>query len=278
MASGRIHRTISADGTQIAGRVHGQGPPLVLFHGAPHDGDLAWEALVPHLADRFTCYLPSWRGRGLSADSEDQTPPRHVEDAAAFVDSIGGSVYVAGWSAGVMATLGAAANSGAVAAVALYEPTVMSVMSEADLADLDATFQQVGAAVAEGRLADAASAFHPFVATDDELAAFGPDYYERSGPAFPSLLQALEALQAYEGLRSTDPESMARISVPVLLLRGQQTRRATFYADTERYVAEHVADPHVRELPGLGHFAPYLAPEPIAEELASFFESVRQPA
>ena len=221
MDNDRIHRAFSADGTEIAGRVHGQGPPLVLFHGAPHDGDLAWEALVPHLADRFTCYLPSWRGRGLSADSEDRTPPRHREDA---------------------------------------------------------TFQQVGAAVAEGRLADAARAFHPFVASDDELAALDADYYERSGTAFPPLLRTLQATQTYEGPRATDPESMSRISVPVLLLRGQQTRRATFYADTERYVAQHVADPHVRELPGVGHFAPTHAPEPVAEAFVSFFGTIRQPA
>ena len=278
MTEQRIHRAVSADGTEIAGRIHGQGPPLVLFHGAPHDGDLAWEAMVPHLADRFTCYLPSWRGRGLSGDSEDHSPPRQVEDATAFVDSIGGPVYVAGWSVGVAATLGAAANSDAVAAVALYEPTVLPAMREDDLADLDATFQQIGAAVADGRLADAARAFHPFVATNDELAALDADYYERSGPAFPPLLRTLQAYQTYEGPKSTDPEAMARITAPVLLLRGQQTRRATFYTIAEQYVAEHVADPHLRELPGIGHFAPTLTPEPVAEALVSFFGTVRQPA
>jgi pimeloyl-ACP methyl ester carboxylesterase len=278
MTEDRIHRAISADGTEIVGRVHGEGPPLVLFHGAPHDGDLAWEALIPHLADRFTCYVPSWRGRGLSGDSEDHTPSRHVEDATAFVDSIGGSVPVVGWSIGVVPALGAAANSDAVTAVAVYEPTVMPVMREDDLADMGATLQQIGAAAADGRLADAARAFHPFVASDDELAALDADYYERSGPAFPPLLRAVQALQGYEGPRATDPEAMARISVPVLLLRGQQTRRATFYSDAERYVAEHVADPHILELHGVGHFAPALAPEPVAEALVSFFETIQQPA
>jgi pimeloyl-ACP methyl ester carboxylesterase len=38
-------------------------------------------------------------------------------------------------------------------------------------------------------------------------------------------------------------------------------------------VAQHVVDAHVRELPGVGHFAPLLEPEPIAKELISFFES-----
>jgi hypothetical protein len=37
----------------------------------------------------------------------------------------------------------------------------------------------------------------------------------------------------------------------------------------ERYVAQHVVDADVRELPGVGHFAPLLEPEPIAKELIS---------
>jgi pimeloyl-ACP methyl ester carboxylesterase len=271
MSTDRIHRATSDDGTEIVGRVHGDGPPLVLFHGAPHDGDLAWETLIPHLADRFTCYVPNWRGRGLSGDSEDHTPPRHVEDATAFVDSIGGSVCVAGWSIGVVPTLGAAANSDAVTAVAVYEPTITHLFREDDVTEVLDTLQEVDAAAADGRLADAARAFHPFVASDDELDALDADYYERSGTAFPPLLRTMQAAQTYEGPRATDPEALERISAPVLLLRGQQTRRATFYSDTEHYVAEHVADPHLRELAGVGHFAPTIAPAAVAGELIRFF-------
>ncbi len=144
--------------------------------------------------------------------------------------------------------------------------------------DATAFVDGIGGSGPCGRLADAARAFHPFVATDDELTALDADYYQRSGPAFPPLLRTAQANQGYEGPRATDPESMARISVPVLLLRGQQTRRATWYTDAERYVAEHVADPHVVELPDVGHFAPALAPEPVAEALISFFETIQQPA
>jgi pimeloyl-ACP methyl ester carboxylesterase len=70
---------------------------------------------------------------------------------------------------------------------------------------------------------------------------------------------------------------LGKVAAPFLLLRGQQTELDTFYTDTERYVAEHVVDPRLGlPLPGLGHLAPLLAPEPIAKELVSFFESVRQ--
>jgi pimeloyl-ACP methyl ester carboxylesterase len=48
--------------------------------------------------------------------------------------------------------------------------------------------------------------------------------------------------------------------------------------DSARFIAQHIVDPQVWELPGVGHFAPVLAPESIAEELITFFESARQPA
>jgi hypothetical protein len=33
MGEERIHRTVSADGTEIVGRMHGDGPSLVLLRG-----------------------------------------------------------------------------------------------------------------------------------------------------------------------------------------------------------------------------------------------------
>ncbi len=279
MTDARIHRAVSADGTEIAGRVVGQGPPLVLVHGGPHDGDLAWGALVPHLADRFTCYLPSIRGRGLSTDSPDLSPPRLQEDISAYVDSIGEPVFLVGWS-GIEWTVGAAAHSGSVVTVALYEPNVGALMREDDLARMGAALQQGAAAAADGRLVDASRAFHRYVATDDEIAAaLETDYFDRCASLLPAVQQERQRGGSYDGPRATDPEMLGKITVPVLLLRGQETRLRTFVTDSVQYVAQHVADPHVREpLPGLGHFAPILAPEPIAEELISFFDSLPQPA
>src|SRR6266545_1336367 len=225
-ANERIHRAVSADGTEIAGRVQGLGPPLILVHGAYGDGEIAWKALLPYLTDRYTCYLPSTRGRGLSSDNPDHSPPRLQEDVTAFVDSIG-------------------------------EPVC-----------------QVGAAAADGRLLDAAHAFLPGVCTDNEIAALeATPFYEQWTDGIPALLRFLQQDMAYEGPRSTDPEALGQVAAPVLLLRGEQTLLGTFFADVERYVAQHVVDAHVRELPGVGHFAPLLEPEPIAKELISFFES-----
>jgi pimeloyl-ACP methyl ester carboxylesterase len=60
----------------------------------------------------------------------------------------------------------------------------------------------------------------------------------------------------------------------VLVLVGQQTRLDTFLGDSAQHVAQHVAASRVRELPDVGHYAPMVAPEPVARELISFFESI----
>ena len=49
---GRIHRAVSDDGTEIAGRVHGQGPPLVLVPGVMMDGETIGEPLLPLLTEQ----------------------------------------------------------------------------------------------------------------------------------------------------------------------------------------------------------------------------------
>jgi pimeloyl-ACP methyl ester carboxylesterase len=166
----RIHRAVSADGTEIAGRVVGEGSALVLVHGGIGHGDLAWKALLPHLTDRFTCYLPSTRGRGLSGDHPDHTPPRLVEDVTAFVDSVGEPVCLVGWSGSGPWCLGAAAQSDSVIAVAAYEPVVPG-SGETDTPRLGAALEKVGMAAADGRLVDAVRAFAAGICTDGEVAA-----------------------------------------------------------------------------------------------------------
>ena len=274
--TGRVHVAISADGTEIVGRVRGQGPPLVLVHGGLGDGEVAYEALVTYLADRFTCYTPSTRGRGLSGDNPDHSPPRLQEDVTAFVDSIGEPVRLVGWSGSGAWVLGAAAHSDSVAAVAIYEPGVIGVGGDDDIAHLAAAMEQVASAAADGRNLDAVHAFLPGICTDNEIAALkATPFYEQWTGAVPALLRFVEQDMAYKGPRSTDPAALGQVAAPVLLLRGEQTLLGTFFAEVERYVAQHVVDAQVQELPGIGHFAPLLEPQPVAKELISFFESVQ---
>jgi pimeloyl-ACP methyl ester carboxylesterase len=272
--TGRVQVAISADGTEIVGRVRGQGPPLVLVHGGWGDGEVAYEALVPHLADRFTCYTPSTRGRGLSGDNPDHSVHRLIQDVIAFIDTIGEPVYLMGWS-GIEPPLGTAAQSSAVSAMALYEGYVPPVAEADDLASLGATIERTGAAAADGRLADAARAFAPFVLTDADLAALDGDFFERWGRSIPAMLQYFQQNLYNRAPGPYDTEQLAEISAPVVALWSRETTNSTWVSKSAQYLALHVADGHVWELAGGGHFAPLVAPELLAKELTAFFESSR---
>lgn len=277
----RIHRAISDDGTEIAARVHGQGPPLVLVHGSLEDGDLDWASILPFLSERFTCYLMSTRSRGLSGESADLSPQRRLEDVTAFVESVGEPVGLVGESDGGALALSAAARTDAVSAVAVYEPVVFEVVDEETAARMEDTFPRIGEAATEGRLDDAARIFSELVANDDELAALSASgYFKECARYIPTLLQELELEQDAQSERPglTDPSVLAKITVPVLLLHGSRTALRNFFTDGVRHVADHVANPHVREIAGAGHFAVALAPEPIADELVRFLEAALQRA
>jgi pimeloyl-ACP methyl ester carboxylesterase len=277
MTNERVHRAISPDGTEIAGRVRGRGPALVLVHGGIGDGDIAWKALLPYFTDTFTCYLPSTRGRGLSGDNPDHSPVRLEEDITAFVDSIGEPVCLVGWSGSGAWVLGAAARNASVAAVAVYEPFVLTVMRDDDLVRTFATMEQVGLAAADGRLVDAVRSFAAWICTDAEIAALErTDFYEQWAGCVPAMLRFVQEDGSFHGPRPTNPEVLRTIDAPVLVLHGQQTALGTFIRDAARHVVQHVPDSHARELAGMGHFAPLLAPERIAGELTSFLATVRE--
>jgi pimeloyl-ACP methyl ester carboxylesterase len=283
MTDTRIHRTTSADGTEIAGRVLGNGPPLVLVHGGIGDGEFAWTELLPHLTDRFTCYLPSTRGRGLSADSPDRSLPRLSEDITAFVASIDEPVCLMGWSGGGPLVLDAAAQLDNVTAVAAWEsgatPSDPAPEVQADLGRLGAAMEQVGLAAAEGRLVDAVRAFLIGICNDEEIAAVeGTDFHERWSAGIPELLAFFQNLMAPQEPGPDAGTSPARVSAPTLLLVGTESLLHGAFSGFADHLASVVGGARVREVPGVGHFAPVVAPAVVAEELTRFFKTALQPA
>jgi len=269
----RIHRAISKDGTEIAGNIHGQGPPLVLFHGGLEDGDTGWKNLVPNLSDHFTCYLPSMRGRGLSADNPDLRPERHSEDIAAFVDSIGGPVGLMGESTGAFYSLGAVQRGAKVSAVALYESPVFEFWEEdgEDTTKFKNGVAGMAKAAAEGKLVDAVQAFCSGVYNDDEMAQLAQmNAFEPRAQFVPKLLQVLEQAPQTEGPNPNDPAELTKVTTPSLLLYGSRT--TVPHAKSTKYLAEKIPNARLKEIPGAGHAAPSTAPEQLANELIQFFE------
>ena len=283
MNTARTHRAVSADGTEIIGRVVGEGPPLVLVHGGIGDGEFAWTELLPHLTGRFTCYLPSTRGRGLSGDHPDHSPPRLSEDINAFVGSIGEPVGLMGWSGGGPLILGAAEQLNNVAAVAAWESAgdLAGAPPEllADIDRLGAAVEQVGMAATEGRLQDGVRAFLVGICTDEEIAALeDTDFHDRWSVGIPEMLVFFQQLMAVEGSGPLDPAALARVSVPTLFLVATETLLDNAFPIWARRMADAVPDGRAREVAGVGHFAPVIAPDTVAAEMIAFFEEARQPA
>jgi pimeloyl-ACP methyl ester carboxylesterase len=273
--SDRIHRAVSADGTEIVGRVVGRGPPLVLVHGGLGDGESSWDAMVPLLADSFTCYLMSTRGRGSSATpaEPDYALERLAEDVVAFVEAIGEPAYLVGYSLGGAVALAAAARSGSVAAVAVYEPPVFEV-HEGDAHVGRMLAMRVGEATEEGRWADAARFAVEAVARKEELAALSEGgVFEAWAPNMPVALREMAQAASPGTVSPTAPESLSRIGVPVLYLLGSLTPNP-WYRNGAEHVAAHADDVRLLELEGTGHFAPRLAPQPLAFALVTFFSDL----
>lgn len=273
----RTHFGVAIDGVTIRGTVHGQGPPLVFWHGAYGDGNLDWQALLPHLTDQFTCHLPSWRGRGLSDDHPDLSYGRRVDDVLAYVESIGVPTGLVGWSGGANPALAAAARSDSVNALALFEPTMGSVMEEQERAAFGDAVARMGELAAQGELAAALRAGAGFPFSEEEIAvAEDAGYFEAAGRYVPNLLNAFQQMMEHQGPTADDPDVLGAISAPVLVVHGAVTK--PFWLRGARYVADHVLNARVRAIPGAGHAAPLTLPDSLAGALAEFFSSARPPA
>jgi pimeloyl-ACP methyl ester carboxylesterase len=270
MVEDRIHRAVADDGTAIAGRVHGQGPPLVLVHGGIGDGETSWRFLLPLLTARFTCFTPSLRGRGLSAEHPDQSTERLEQDVVTFVESIGEPVALFGHSSGGAFAIGAASRARQVRALAVYEPALPELASEQMLAHWIAAFARSQRLVRDGRIVDAAQVILEDVAlaNPDELATIAASgAAELLAPNVPIHLREVDRYPAY---RVLPPHRLERLPERILLLIGART-----HASYRGIVADLSGrlDATVGEVPGAGHLGPQIMAAAVATELAAFLEA-----
>lgn len=116
-----MDKTLSRDGTPIAYRRRGEGPPLILVGGALCTAETE-APLARLLAPRFEVVTYDRRGRGASGDGSPYAVQREIEDLAALADALGGRPSVFGVGAGGALALEAQAAGLPADRLAVYEP------------------------------------------------------------------------------------------------------------------------------------------------------------
>ena len=252
-----LRHVTSPDGVRIACEAGGEGPPLVLVHGA---GSARWgfDMVRPHLEDAFTVIAVDRRGRGDSGDGDGYDLTREYEDVAAVVREAGDGAVLLGHSYGGLVSVGAARLLDGLGRLVLYEPPMGGVL--ADEATIDRWEGWIAAgdtdAMIRGFLRDIAGYDDDAI---DQLAATPIwDARRRAAPTVPRELRA-------ELAHTLDPGALAGVGADVLLLVGSESP-AWAVRSTEAYAS---ALPRVRTrvLEGHGHGANVTGPELMAAEL-----------
>lgn len=251
---------IGPSGTAIGYETWGDGPPLVLVHGAFSDHRTNWTCVKPFLKRHFTGYALSRRGRGATGGSTDRRIEEEAEDAAALIRQIGAPVFLLGHSHGAHVALAAAARvPELVRKLVLYEApwpylcdaTTMALLEPlAEAEDWDGFATTFFAEVLAVPRAD----LDALGATEDWSAILADA---------PASYRDIRAMSRYR----FDPEAFGALPVPVLLQVGSES-------PPDFYVTEALAtvlpDAAVEELEGQAHEGMTTAPEQYAEAVSRF--------
>jgi pimeloyl-ACP methyl ester carboxylesterase len=253
----------SADGTLLAVWVDGDGPALVLVHGAPSEHS-TFDPLVQQLRDGLTTFAMDRRGSGASGDTPPFAIEREFEDVASVVDAVaartGGPVALWGHSYGCSPALGGAALTTNVHHLILYEPSF-------GLTYPAGSIEAIEAAVRAGdREAAIRAAFvDTGVMTDEEFEGF------KAGPRWRKVLAVVPTLPRECRVEHTwlyRPGQFDGITAPTLLLTGSETDAAL--AALTHQAAATIPKARIRVLEGHGHFAYRTDPALVAGIIQEF--------
>ncbi|MUM23473.1 alpha/beta fold hydrolase [Mycobacterium sp. CBMA271] len=111
----------SPDGVRLSLTVSGEGPPLVMVHGAMDSG-ATWSGVAMELERDFTCFVVDRRGHGASTDAAEHSLAREADDVIAVAAEVGPDAVILAHSYGAVVVLEALRRGLDVASVVLYEP------------------------------------------------------------------------------------------------------------------------------------------------------------
>jgi pimeloyl-ACP methyl ester carboxylesterase len=256
-----LRHVTAPDGARLGVDVAGDGPPLVMVHGA---GSARWgfDLLRPLLEPRFTVWAVDRRGRGDSGDRDGAySVEREFDDVAAVVRAAGDGALLFGHSYGGLVAAGAAGRLDGLPRLALYEPPMGGVLAD------EAWIERFEADLAAGERGAAVRRFLRDVGgyTDAEIDAMEETpVWERRLAVAPTVPRELRAELAL----SRGDLGLTGLALSCLLLVGSESP-GWARASTAAFAAD-LPEAEVRTLEGHGHGAAVSGPELLADELGRF--------
>jgi pimeloyl-ACP methyl ester carboxylesterase len=262
---------IGPDGVAVAVFRSGDGPPLVLVHGATAD-HTTWRTSGPLLAARHTLHAVDRRGRGRAGDAPPGTPyaiEREFDDIANVVDTIatevGGPVDVVGHSYGGRIGLGAALRTPNLRRLVVYEgaPPPTSGRGYQD----DGTLARIEALVESGDRDEALATFMREIVgmPDDDLTAF------RADPIWPvrafAVGTTIRELRA-EVSPAASQAALGEVRQPVLQILGGAS--AAVFGEATRALDARLRDGRIVTIEGARHAAHHTHPEAFVAAIEAF--------
>jgi pimeloyl-ACP methyl ester carboxylesterase len=252
----------SKDGTKIAYTRSGDGPALVLVHGAAADYS-RWTSVLTALEGCFTVYAMDRRGRGASGDSAGYAIAREFDDVAALVDSIGEPVVLLGHSYGAICSLEAALRTNRVRKLVLYEPPIPAGLP----IYAPGLIERLQVILDKGEKASVVTTFLTEIVHMPE----GEVNILQSQSSWSGRVAAAHTipreLRAAEGYRF-DPLQFKAFNVPTLLLLGGDS--PAFFKAAIDVVHASLQSSRLVILPGQQHVAMNTAPDLFLNQVLTF--------
>ena len=253
-------------------REAGAGPGVICLHSnASHSSQ--WRGLLDLLSPRYRVLAPDSYGAGKSADwASDRVIA--LKDEVAFIEPVlaaaGDPFCLVGHSYGAaVALMAALANPARVRAVALYEPTLFSLVDAESPAPNAAdgirqTVQAAGNALEEGNPNDAAKHF-----IDYWMGAASWDHTPdaRKLPIAASIVN----VRRWGHALFTEPaplEAFRALNLPVLYMVGKNSPPSA--QAVARLLTGALPRVEVVAFDGLGHMGPITHPQQVNDVIAGF--------
>ena len=260
--------SVEVDGLRIAYQRAGQGPPLVLFHGAGEDSRI-WRPQLEGLSDEFTVY--AWDAPGCG-QSDDPDPEMSAWELGAITAgflraAVPAKPHLLGLSWGSMVVLelyrGAPELPASLVLASAYAGWAGSLPPE----EVDRRYAQVEAEIGQPpeKFIDE---WLPTLFTDKADPAVIAEASRIMADVRPAGMRALLSASGRADYRPVLPT----ISIPTLLLYGADDQRSPLHVAHELH--RQIPGSKLAVIPDVGHVVHLEAPDAFNTEVRTFLHGI----